>query len=237
MKKLNDEAIMLVGSTGGIGSAILEELASETVRLALGSSRADRLREQADSERSRGRTVFARELDATDEESVASFIREATAELGHIDVLINLAGMSVPGKVQDLETASFDRMLDLNVKATFLTSKHYLQAVDADRGGRILNFSSAAAKRANGTAPLYCASKAAVTMLSAATQLNAVEKNVQVTNISPAAVDSPFWGDRQVPRETFLTTQDVAEVVHFILTRNDYVVVKDIDFESFHRMK
>ena len=237
MKKLNDEAIMVVGSTGGIGSAILEELASERVRLALGSSKADRLREQADSERSRGRTVYARELDATDEESVASFIRAATAELGHIDVLINLAGMSVPGKVQDMETVSFDRMLDLNVKATFLTSKHYLQVVDPDRGGRILNFSSAAAKRANATAPLYCVSKAAVTMLSAATQLNAVEKNVQVTNVSPAAVDSPFWGDRQVPRETFLTTQDVAEVVHFILTRNDYVVVKDIDFESFHRMK
>lgn len=236
MRTLNGDTIMLIGSTGGIARAILEELSNENVQFALGSTHPETLEEQTEAERSRGRKVFARHLDATNEGAVASFMKDAAAELGGIDALINLAGMSIPGKVQDLDLDSFEKMLDLNVKTTFLASKHYLRTVDADRGGRIINVSSVASKRANGAAPLYCTSKAAVTMLSKATQINAMEKNVQVNNVCPAAVDSPFWGDRQVPRETFLTTQDVAEVIHFILTRNSYVVIQDIEFESFHRM-
>ena len=237
MKKLNGETIVLIGSTGGIGSAILEELSEDAVNLALASTKPTDLQKQVTTETDRGRKVFSRKLDATDEDAVAAFLSDAKNELGYLHVIINLAGASVPGKVQDLSVEDFAKMMDLNVKTTFLTSKHYLRLAEDEKGGRIINFASMASKRANGAAPLYCASKAAVTMLSKATQINALEKNVQVTNVCPAAVDSPFWGDRPVPRETFLTTKDVAEVVYFVLTRNDYVVIQDLEFESFHRMK
>ena len=237
MKQLDGESLVLIGSTGGIGSAILDELDGDTVNLALASNNAELLQEQAAAQRQKGRHVIAQELDVTDEATVQSFLTKAKSELGYLDVLINLAGLSVPGKVQDLPLEQFDLMMDVNLKGTFLATKHFLQLAEEDKGGLIINFASAASKRANGNAPLYCASKAAVTMLSQATQINAIEKNVRVSNVCPAATDSPFWGDRKVPRELFLKTADVAEVVYFILTRDSRVVIQDIDFESLARLK
>lgn len=236
MKKLDGEVLVLIGSTGGIGSAILEELKDENVALALASHRSEELEQQARVERERGRTVVARALDGTDDDPVREFLEAAKTELGKLDVLVNLAGLSNPGKVQELETAKFQAMMDLNVRTAFLATKHFLNTVDPETGGLIINVSSVASKRANGAAPLYCASKAAMTMLSKATQINAKERNVRVTNLCPGAVDSPFWGDRRVPRETFLRTADVAEVVHFVLTRETHVVIEDIEFESMDRL-
>lgn len=236
MRRLNGEVVVLIGSTGGIGAAILDEIKDESVALALASHRTEELDEQARAEKERGRSVFARALDGTDEDATRDFLSAAREELGRIDVLINLAGLSSPGKVQDLGVDEFDRMMALNVRTTFVATKHFLNLVDPEVGGQILNLSSVASKRANGVAPLYCASKAAMSMLSKATQINAKELNVRVTNVCPGAVDSPFWGDRQVPRETFLRTKDVAEVVHFVLTRESHVVIEDIEFESAARL-
>lgn len=236
MKKLNGEVLVLIGSTSGIGAAILEEIKDESVSLALTSTRKDALEMQVQAEKSRGRAVFGRVVDATDENAVAEFLSQAKSELGKLDVLINLAGLSIPMKVQDLPAEKFQAMMDVNVAGTFYATRHFLNLVDSNNGGQILNFSSVASKRANGNAPLYCASKAAVTMLSQATQINAKDLKVRVTNVCPGAVDSPFWGDRQVPRETFLTTADVAEVVHFLLTRESRVVIRDIEFESLERV-
>jgi NADP-dependent 3-hydroxy acid dehydrogenase YdfG len=236
MRRLNGEVVVLIGSTGGIGAAILEEIKDENVALALASHRPEELEEQAREEKERGRSVFARSLDGTDEDAIREFLSAAREELGRLDVLINLAGLSSPGKVQDLDVDEFDKMMALNVRTTFVATKHFLNLVDPEAGGQILNLSSVASKRANGVAPLYCASKAAMSMLSKATQINAKELNVRVTNVCPGAVDSPFWGDRQVPRETFLRTKDVAEVVHFILTRESHVVIEDVEFESAGRL-
>ena len=237
MKQLNGENLVLIGSTGGIGSAILDQLDNHTVNLALASNQPDLLEKQVASQEQKGRTVIAQELDVTDEEAVQEFLTRAKSRLGYLNVLINLAGLSIPGKVQDLPVEKFDLMMDVNVKGTFLASKHYLQLAEEGKGGLIINFASAASKRANGNAPLYCASKAAVTMLSQATQINALEKNVRVTNVCPAATDSPFWGDRKVPRELFLKTVDVAEVIYFILSRDNHIVIQDIEFESLARLK
>ncbi len=236
MKKLSGEVLVLIGSTSGIGAAILEEIKDESVSLALTSTRKDALEMQVQAEKSRGRAVFGRVVDATDENAVAEFLSQAKSELGKLDVLINLAGLSIPMKVQDLPAEKFQAMMDVNVAGTFYATRHFLNLVDSNNGGQIINFSSVASKRANGNAPLYCASKAAVTMLSQATQINAKDLKVRVTNVCPGAVDSPFWGDRQVPRETFLTTADVAEVVHFLLTRESRVVIRDIEFESLDRV-
>lgn len=236
MRRLNGEVVVLIGSTGGIGAAILEEIKNENIALALASHRPEELEEQARKEKERGRSVFARSFDGTDEDATREFLSAAKKELGRLDVLINLAGLSSPGKVQDLDVDEFDKMMALNVRATFVATKHFLKLVDPEAGGQILNLSSVASKRANGVAPLYCASKAAMSMLSRATQINAKELNVRVTNVCPGAVDSPFWGDREVPRETFLRTNDVAEVVHFILTRESHVVIEDIEFESAGRL-
>jgi NADP-dependent 3-hydroxy acid dehydrogenase YdfG len=237
MKKLNGETLVLIGSTGGIGSAILEELTNDTVNLVLASNQPELLKEQTAAEEAKGHKVFARELDVTDEAAVKSFLSDAKVQLGSLDTLINLAGLSIPGKVQDLDVEKFDLMMDVNVKGTFLTSKHFLNLVDVEKGGAIINFASMASKRANGGAPLYCAAKSAVSMMSQATQINAIEKNVKVSNVCPGAADSPFWGDRKVPRELFLKTKDVAEVIYFILTRESNVVIQDIEFESFDKMK
>jgi NAD(P)-dependent dehydrogenase (short-subunit alcohol dehydrogenase family) len=127
----------------------------------------------------------------------------------------------------------FDQSMDVNLKGTFLCSKHFVPLIDTPQGGQIINMGSMAAKRANPNAPLYCTAKAAVNMFSQGLALQLIEKNIRVTTLNPGATDTGFWGNRQVPREKFMTGGDVAEAVMFVLLMNPRVVVHELNFESF----
>jgi len=105
--------------------------------------------------------------------------------------------------------------------------------VEEGAGALVVNISSVAAKRANPNAPLYCAAKAALSMMADGLALQVGAKNIRVTTLSPGAADTQFWGTRKVPREKFLKVEDVVEVIRFVLTMPARVVFHDIVFESF----
>jgi short-subunit dehydrogenase len=121
----------------------------------------------------------------------------------------------------------------VNLKGTFLCSKHFIAYADPVQGGLIVHMGSMAAKRANPKAPLYCTAKAAVNMFSQGLALQLKANNIRVTTLNPGATDTGFWGDRLVPRDKFMTASDVAEVLLFVLRMNPNVVFHEIDFESF----
>lgn len=235
MKDFTNKVVVITGASGGMGREIASRLAECGAKLALFSNDPNGLDEleKKISEKSNCE-YFALKVDVRNETEVENAFNETVKKLGAPDILLNLAGLSIPAKIWDMETADFELMFDVNVKGSFLATKHFART--NEHGGIILNIGSMAAKRANGNAPLYCTAKAAVNMMSAGAAIQLKEKNIRVTVLNPGGADTPFWGERKVDRTKLLKASDVADVIMFILTLGDNVSVSEINFESFLNM-
>lgn len=234
MTKQNDKTIVVTGAGGGFGRAIVEKLAGGGVSLALGDLDPDALRDAEALAVKAGADVLAQPVDVTDETSVAEFFGAVGQRFGSADALLNLPGLSLAAKIAETSVEGYDRLMDVNVKGAFLAAKHFIPLADPGRGGQIVLISSMAAGRANPNAPLYCAAKAAVSMMGEGLALQMKERNVRVTTLKPGPVDTQgFWGDRPVPREKFMRPADVADVLAFVLSRPSHIVMHEVAFESF----
>jgi NADP-dependent 3-hydroxy acid dehydrogenase YdfG len=235
MRKLNGLCAVITGASGGMGKEISTLLAENGVNLALFSNDPHELSKLAVKLGEKTR-VISKVCDVRSETEVEAAFEEVKNIFGKADILINLAGLSIPAKLDEMNLSDYELTMDVNVKGTFLFSKHFAKLVSPDSGAQIINIGSMAAKRANANAPLYCTAKAAVNMLSAGMAMQFKEKGIRVTTLNPGGADTPFWGNRPVKRENLLKPSDIAEVVLFVLTRDNRVAFSEINFESFYNM-
>lgn len=235
MKDLKDSVVIITGASGGMGREISAMLAKHGAKLAMFSDHAPALETLAGS-LAPLTEVFWKAVDVCSEPEAAAAVADVKEKLGTPEILLNLAGLSIPAKIWDMSVEDYMTTMDVNVKGVFLFSKHFASAVDTEVGGQIISIGSMAAKRANGNAPLYCTAKASVNMLSAGMAIQLREKNIRVTTLNPGGADTPFWGSRPVRRENLLKASDVAEVIEFVLTRESRVAFSEINFESFLNM-
>lgn len=228
---LEGKVIMITGATGGMGQVLCEELAKQGAKLILASRKEETVKAQCEKLRKDYQaTVTGSALDVTREEQVRNFVEQAGGTFGKIDALINLAGLSIPGKIAETEEAVYDQMMDINVKGTYFMAKYFSKFAGED--ARIINLGSMAARRTNANAPLYCMAKSAVNVLSQGLSLQLAKEGIHVTTLNPGGADTPFWGDRPVKREKLLQAQDVVDVILFVLNSNPRVVIHSVDFES-----
>ena len=237
MTELGNKTYLIPGAASGMGRAIALMLAAEGANLAIADVDSDNLAATENELAEKGAQVVASVCDITQEDQVAALFDVAKQRFGKVDVLLNVPGLSIVGPIAEMSADAYDKVIDVNVKGTFLCSKHFLQQVDGATGGVVVNFASMAAKRANPNAPVYCTAKAAVAMFSQGFALQAKEKNVRVTTLCPGPTNTNFWGDRPVPREKFLAVDDVVAAIRFVLSLPEHVVVHEISLESFEFFK
>lgn len=239
MNTLKNKNIVIVGATGGIGRAVTQRMAAAGANLALSGRKENDLKALAEESRNGGAgDVRHAVTEATDEASVKAFFKEVADAYGCADILLYLPGLSKASPITDMETSDYDAIVDANLKGLFLAAKHFLPLTRSDRDPLLSFVSSQAAARANPNAPVYCAAKAAATMLGQGLALQTKEKNARVTAFKPGPVDTDgFWGDRPVPREKFLKADDVASVIEFVYSLPAHVVMHEVSFESFEFFK
>jgi NADP-dependent 3-hydroxy acid dehydrogenase YdfG len=230
---IKDKVFMITGATGGMGEALCNSLAENGAKLVLCSNQSEKMEKQCrELKETYGIEVVGTVLDVTKENEVKDFVEKANEKFGAIHALINLAGLSIPGKIESTDEAVYDTLMDVNVKGVFLMAKHF--AAYAGQDAIVINIGSMAARRVNANAPLYCLAKSAVNTLSQGLTLQMAEKNIRVTTLNPGGADTPFWGDRPVKREKFLQTKDIVNVIMFVLQTDARVAIHSIDFESIH---
>ena len=116
--------------------------------------------------------------------------RSAARGLDKLDVLVNNAGVSAPGSIDDVDEAAFDRVIDTNTKGTFFVTKH---AVDRMRdGGRIVNISSMVSRAAYPRSIAYGMSKAAINSFSLSLAAGLGDRGISVNAVAPGATDTAF---------------------------------------------
>ena len=140
-----------------------------------------------------GGTALAIAADVTDEDQVRDAIRSAVDAFGPPHVLHNNVGVAWKGSVLELDLASWDAAIRLNLTSAYLTVKHTLPAMIEAGRGSIVNVSSIASIRDTGyTYPVYNATKAAVNQLTVSLALSYAKQGIRANAVLPGLIDTPL---------------------------------------------
>ena len=186
-----DRSVLVTGAGSGIGQGVALRLLSEGARLVAADVDAAGLAttvERAGEVGDRLATVVA---DISSEQSVADAYTAALDHLGSLDVLVNAAGILVPGHTHDMSLDTWNRVIGINLTGTFLMVRSGLPwLLKSPYGGCIVNFSSTSAHFGHPYMAAYSASKGAVNAFTHAIALEYVKQGLRAVNIVPGGIKS-----------------------------------------------
>jgi 2-dehydro-3-deoxy-L-rhamnonate dehydrogenase (NAD+) len=158
-QSFQNQTAIITGAASGLGLAIAKSLSTKGVRLALLDKNIDSLASLKEEIKC---SVFA--VDITRESEVKQTINEIADQFGHIDILVNSAGITGITNIKSHETATDNvkQVFDVNFMGSYFTSKYVLPLMVKNKYGRILHIASIAGKEGNAGMLAYSASKAAV---------------------------------------------------------------------------
>ena len=128
MNSLQNRVVVVTGASGGMGQDFCRRLVAEGARLAICGRNGDKLRALTQE---LPEDTLSSIVDVAAEEQVMDFFQQIRETFGGADALVNLAGLSIPGKITETDEISYDMMLDTNVKGVFLCSKHFVPLAHA----------------------------------------------------------------------------------------------------------
>ncbi len=231
MSTMQDKVCFITGAGSGIGRAATLKLLAEGAKVFAMSRTQERLDSLKAEAASDALAICCG--DVRSEADVQSAFSACLEQFGTVDILLNNAGLGVP--TTDLAEASlekFEQMFDTNVKGVFLCSREALKVMRPKKSGHIMTVISMAGHRTNPVAPLYCASKFGAKGLNSGVADQVLADGIRVTDINPGPVDTDYWGDRPVPREKFLKAEEVADVIMFVLSQPEHVLIREINFDN-----
>jgi NAD(P)-dependent dehydrogenase (short-subunit alcohol dehydrogenase family) len=186
-------SVVVTGAAHGIGRGIAERFHAEGARVVLADLDAATARAVADG---LGPRAVAVACDVRREADLQQAVDAAVESFGGLDVMVNNAGIMAVGALVDTDAESWRRVLDVNVVGIALGSKVAARAiVAAGRGGCIVNASSGAGRHGVPGFAQYCASKAAVIMLSQSLAQELAPSRIRVNCYTPGHVMTPLWED------------------------------------------
>ncbi len=189
----NDRVAIVTGAAKGIGEAIATRFLEAGSAVAAFDIDSAALKAAVERFRQKGR-VIAIEGDVAREEDVSAAVRRTADELGRIDVLVNNAGIEVPGRLPDYSSADWDRQIGVNLKGAFLFAKHVIPHL-AGHGGAIVNISSVHAFVSYPGNAAYDASKAGMLALTRTLALDHGADGIRVNAICPGYIDTPMMDE------------------------------------------
>ena len=186
----------ITGAAQGLGAAAARRLAEEGARVALADINIEGARTLAAELNGQWGDDIASAfpLDVTDEAQWIFALEEADAAMDGMSVLVNNAGISRGGNIEQLSFEDWKQVMSVNVDSVFLGTKHALKYLRDNQPGSIVNISSIAGLIAAHNSPAYNASKAAVWLLSKGIALHCAKQgmNVRSNSIHPTYIDTPI---------------------------------------------
>jgi NAD(P)-dependent dehydrogenase (short-subunit alcohol dehydrogenase family) len=181
---MSEKIAVVTGATSGIGRACAQIFAERGCRVVAVGRNAEVLASLASG--SNGR-ILSRDADVTDTAAVGSLISGIGHDLGHIDTLINAAGIIQNGTIENTSLEDWDAMMNVNVRAVFNLMQQCVPLLEPVKGS-IVNVSSVTGPRAFPNVLAYCVSKAAVDQLTRCAALDLASKGIRVNAVNPGVV-------------------------------------------------
>ena len=223
--KLNDRVALITGASSGIGRACARALASEGASLVLTARRRERLDALAREVEPAGARTVVFAGDAREERTAAGAVKAAVEAWGRIDILVNNAGMGNYKNLVDTSAEEYDELMDVNVRSTFLFTRHTVPVMLRQRSGTILMISSMAGVYGFGGEAVYCMSKFAQVGFAQALDRELRGSGIKVGAICPGGVKTEFAlgkgrNEKDVAASDMLDPEDVAGVVLLACTQS-----------------
>jgi NAD(P)-dependent dehydrogenase (short-subunit alcohol dehydrogenase family) len=189
--------VLVTGAADGIGTAIAARFSKAGDRVALLDFNAEKLAAVVETLQRDGRDVVGHLTDIRDSESVQTAVDLTVSRFGRLDIAICNAGVYPNTPVVEMDEEEWDRVINTNLKGTFLTSRAAARQMLAQDDpypwstsrGKIVTLASGAHKSARIGASHYCASKAGIVLYSQALALELAEHGINVNTISPGFID------------------------------------------------
>ncbi len=219
---LTGKTALITGSSRGLGRAFAEGLAGAGARVILNGVSVDRLAQAAQEMRAQGFDVLTSAFDVADEAAIKAVFEQFDAEGIAVDILVNNAGIQFRKPMLELETADWQRVLDINLTAAFVVGREAAKRM-AERGrGKIINIGSLTSELARATVAPYTVAKGGIKMLTKAMaaewgekgiQSNAIGPGYMVTDMNEALLSNPefdAWVKGRVPMRRWGQPEELA---------------------------
>jgi len=193
--------VVVTGASSGIGVAIAQAFAARGDRVAIGARRVERLAAVAEEIEKNGGSVFAHELDVTRVASIRRFLEAVREAFGGIGVVVNNAGVSIPGWVAELAPGELEREIATNLTGPMLIAGEVLGEMRERRSGELVFIGSENAGKPRPQQAGYSASKAGLENFCRTLALELEGSGVRVTHLRLGPTISEFgfgWGEERL---------------------------------------
>ena len=230
MKPLENKVAIVTGAARGIGQAIALQLAADGADLALGDVQVDWLADTAAKVKALGRRAETYAMNVADGAAVGEAVSKIHADFGHIDVLVNNAGITRDTLLIRMSEEDWDAVLDINLKGAFLVTKAVAKIMMKQRTGSIVNIASVVGVMGNPGQVNYSASKGGLIALTRTLAKELGSRNVRLNAVAPGFIRTAMTDKlseaakeamlRNVPLARPGEPEDVAKAVAFLAGDN-----------------
>jgi 3-oxoacyl-[acyl-carrier protein] reductase len=207
MARLSGKTAIVTGGASGFGAGIVRKFVAEGARVVIADINGDGAAALA-----KELGAIAQQVDVSNDASVNDMAGTAIARFGRLDILVNNAGVShMPASLDEISEADFDRVVAVNIKSVYLTARHLVPHMKANKRGAILNVASTAAVSPRPRLSWYNASKGWMVTATKSMAVELAPLGIRVNAINPVAGETPllktFMGeDTPEIRAKFLST-------------------------------
>ena len=235
MSRIQGKTVLITGASSGIGEATALLLARNGAQVVLGARRIDRLQQLTATIRSEGGVAEYRMLNVTNLEEMQAFAEFGLRTFGHVDAIVNNAGVMPLSQLQELKVDEWNRMIDVNIRGVLHGIAAVLPIMQEQGFGQVVNISSIGGHRVHQRAAVYSATTFAVIAISEGLRLE--NDKIRVTVVSPGVIESELADsisseDAREAMQDFrrfaISPDAVARSIAFAIEQPDDVDVSEI---------
>ncbi|MFT5440994.1 MAG: meso-butanediol dehydrogenase/(S,S)-butanediol dehydrogenase/diacetyl reductase [Myxococcota bacterium] len=198
MQRLEGRAALVTGGASGMGKASAIRLAADGASIVIGDINTDGANETAEMIRAAGGKASVVGYDAMEEDACVNLVRSAAEELGRLDIVANVAGITAFYRLEEMTAALFNRFITINLTSTMVICREAMPHLKKTRGCMI-NFASINARVNVAYHAAYDASKAGVLAVTKSIAQEFVADGVRCNAICPGGVDTPMNENLRMP--------------------------------------
>jgi len=235
MATLEGAVVVVTGAGRGIGSAIAEEMARGGAKVVVNYARSKGPAEELVQHLGElgSPQAVAIQADVADAAQAARLIEEAVKQLGHIDVLVNNAGITLDRSMKKMTVQDWDTVLQVDLSSYFYTVKAALPYFMEQKSGNIINISSFVGQAGNFGQANYSAAKAGIIGFTKTAALELARSNVTVNAICPGFIETEMYTTvpdnvkeailQRIPLRRVGTPHEIARAVRYLIVDGDYI--------------
>ena len=221
------KVVVVTGASRGIGKEIALKYAENGYNVAINYVSDKTNVEELEKEfKDKGAEALIVKADVSKSEQVQEFIKAVIEKYGKIDVLVNNAGITKDNLLMRMKEEDFDKVIEINLKGTFLVTKEVVPYMMKKRDGKIISLSSVVGVTGNAGQCNYSASKAGIIGFTKSIAKELASRNIRANAVAPGFIDTDMTNvlsdevkeniNKQIPMRRMGTAREIANVVYFL---------------------